>query len=135
MMNPKEIEVLKMLMYSDKPMALPDFLVKEPTLVKSTVAAALAKLLREGNIEVVGIAYSGKAICRTYVATAHAKEALEQNILSGYNEVSDFVSIPDMCIALLKMNKDPKTAKGELSELKKLLDEYEKENGYGRAKK
>jgi len=135
MMNPKEIEVLKILMHAEEPMSLPDFFKVEPALVKSTVAAALAKLLREGNIEVVGIAYSGKAICRTYRPTAQAKDALQNSITSGYNGISEFVSIPEMCMSLLKLNKDPKTAKEELAELKKLLDQYEKENGFGKAKK
>ena len=79
-MNPKELEVLKLLLRSENAMSLPDILNVQPTLVKSTTAASLAKLLKDELIEVAGIGHSGKVICRTYRPTEHSRKFLAEKI-------------------------------------------------------
>ena len=127
-MNPKDLEVLKLILRSETPMALPDVLNAKPSLVKSTTAASLAKFLREGLIEVAGIGHSGKVICRTYRATKHAQEFLTENMVKDFCEVNDLISKADLCMCLLRMNKDPETSQKELAEIRAALDKFEKEN-------
>lgn len=128
-MNPKELEVLKVLLHSDIPLSLPDILKLHPTMVKSTVAATLAKLLKEEMIEVAGIGHSGRVICRTYRPTKQSQDVLIQNFAKDYNDISDIVSKVDLCLSLLKMNKDPEKAKEEIAMLRAMLDKFERENG------
>ena len=61
-MNQREIDVLNVLWESDNAMSLADILSARPELIKSTVAATLAKLLKENLVEISGIAYSGKVL-------------------------------------------------------------------------
>lgn len=127
-MNPKESEILKILLRSDKPLSLPSILKTYPALVKSTVAAALAKLLKNEYIEVAGIDHSGNAICRTYHPTQKGRDAFLQNFMDSYSSITDIVSKTDLCVSLLKLNKDPQRAKEELARLRGMLDQYEREN-------
>lgn len=129
-MNPKELEILRILLHADEPLSLPDILKLRPDLVKSTTAATLAKLLKDKMIEVAGIGRSGKVICRSYLATERAKGVLVQNILDDYTDVSDIISKADLCVSLLDMTKDPGQAREELASLRAMLDRYERENGW-----
>ncbi|MBD5459913.1 MAG: hypothetical protein HDR26_03065 [Lachnospiraceae bacterium] len=126
--NPKESEVLKILLRSEKPLSLPTILSSHPSLIKSTVAAALAKLLKENMIEVVGIEHSGKAICRTYRPTQKSRETFLQNFTDFYSDIMDIIPKADLCMSLLTLNKDPQKAKEELAQLRAMLDKYEQEN-------
>jgi len=128
-MNPKELEVLQIILHSDQPVGLPDILNQNPTLVKSTVAAALAKLLKDEMIEVGGIGRSGKVICRTYVATSRARDFLINNFTTTYEPLSTVIPASNLCVSLLRVNKDAQKAKEELALLRTMLDEYEKELG------
>lgn len=128
-MNPKELEVLKILIHARTSMSLADFLSKEPTLIKSTVAAALAKLLKIGMIEVAGISRSGKVLCRTYLPTTAAREFILQYYTKEFSSISDIVPNADMCIALLRGNKNPQKVREEIARLKEMLREYEKSIG------
>lgn len=129
MLNPKELEVLQIIARSETPLGLPDILAQNPAMVKSTVAAALAKLLKEELIEVGGIGRSGKVICRTYLPTERTKEILLGTLTTAYSQISDIISASDLCVCLLRMNKDTQKAKEELTQLRAMLDEYEKETG------
>ena len=127
-MNPKELEVLKLLLRSENPMSLPDILNVQPTLVKSTTAASLAKLLKDELIEVAGIGHSGKVICRTYRPTEHSRKFLAENMVKDFNSVSDLISKSDLCMCLLRANKDPEASKRDVAQIRAMLDQYEKEN-------
>ena len=126
MLNPKELEVLQIIDNSQSPLALPDILAQRSNLVKSTVAAALAKLLKNELIEVAGIGRSGNVICRTYTSTPLARTLLLENLSNAYLQVSDIISTSDLCASLLHTNTDPQKAKEELSRLRAMLDNYEK---------
>ncbi len=128
-MNPKELEVLKLLLRSDKPLSLPDLLSIAPSMVKSTTAAALAKLLKEGCIEVAGIGHSGKVICRNYRPAESAKKLLLDDFIKSYNSISDIISKTDVCLTLLSDGKNPKAAEKEPAQLRAMLEQYEKECG------
>lgn len=90
-MNQREIDVLNVLWESEVPMSLTDILNTRPGLIKSTVAAILAKLLREHLIEVAGIAYSGKVLCRTYRPSEASKDKILTSITESYNNVRHII--------------------------------------------
>lgn len=127
-MNQREVDVLNILWGSEIPLSLTDILNINPDLVKSTVAAILAKLLKEQLIEVAGITYSGKVLCRTYRPTAISKEKIVSSLTENYNKVSNIIPQSTFVASILRLNRDKEKAKKEIAQLRAMLDEFEKEN-------
>ncbi len=127
-MNQRELDVLSVLGKSGHPMSLADILEARPDLIKSTVAAVLAKLLKEGMIEVAGIGYSGRSICRTFRPTEAAKEAALKYLTESYDNICSIVPKSDLIASILKLNQDPEARRMEIEQLKIALKEWEKNN-------
>lgn len=125
-MNQRELDVLNILWETDSPMSLADILAARPDLIKSTVAAILAKLLREKLIQIEGIAYSGKVLCRTYRPTELSREKALDSVAKDYNNVCNIVPRTELLASILRLDRDKEKAKEEIAQIRALLDEIEK---------
>lgn len=125
-MNQKEKEILTILANSKKELSLSDIMSMYPHLVKSTVAATLAKLLEEEFIVVSGISRSGKVYARTYSSTEKAHDFLLKDLVEEYNSVSNFISKADACIAFFQSDKNMYITRDEIAKLHKMIDDFEK---------
>lgn len=126
-MTQREIDILSTLCESDRAMSLADILNARPDLIKSTVAATLAKLLNEKLIEVDGIAYSGKVLCRTYRPTPASKDKVLISLAEDYNSVRKMISQSDFIASILRLDEDKDKAKEEIAKLRAMLDNFEAE--------
>ena len=126
-MTQREIDILSTLCESDSAMSLADILNARPDLIKSTVAATLAKLLKEKLIEVNGIAYSGKVLCRTYRPTPASKDKVLISLAEDYNTVRKIVPQSDFIASILRLDEDKDKAKEEIAKLRAMLDNFEVE--------
>lgn len=126
-MNQRELDVLNILWEHEKPMSLANILNVRPDLIKSTVAAILAKLLKEKLIRIADITYSGKVLCRAYVPTQLSKDKVLAHAIDNYYAISNIVSPSDFFAYFLRLNMDDQKTKKELSKIKAILDRFEKE--------
>ncbi|MBD5480039.1 MAG: BlaI/MecI/CopY family transcriptional regulator [Lachnospiraceae bacterium] len=127
-MNQREIDVLNVLWESDNAMSLADILSARPELIKSTVAATLAKLLKENLVEISGIAYSGKVLCRTYRPTPASKEKVLKTFTQEYNNIRCIIPPSVFLASILDPDNNPDTVKIEIAQIRAILDSFEKEH-------
>lgn len=127
-MNQREVDVLNVLWESNAAMSLADILNARPELVKSTVAAILAKLLKENLVEISGIAYSGKVLCRTYRPTPASREKILEAFTREYRNIRSIIPQSVFLASILSLENDPDTAKAEINQIRTMLDSFEKEH-------
>lgn len=126
-MNKKEIDVLKVLWKSQKPMSLADIVNNCEGLSKSSVNTILARLLKEKQIEVAGITYSGKVLSRTYRPTEASKNKVLQEISGDMEYLSDIIPETAFFASFLGMFGKKASAE-EIKKLESILEEYKREN-------
>ena len=125
-LNPRELDVLNILWKVDKPMTSTDIVNEQRGLIQSTVIAVLRKLLKDNLVEAVGVTHSGKVLSRTYRPTETSRKVILDNFVSDYSNFKDVFSKYDFIIAILDMERNLDQRKSEISELKKILADYEK---------
>ncbi len=103
-MNPRELDVLSILLNSNEAMTSTDIVNQRRDLTQSTVIAVLRRLLQEGYIKVDGITHAGKVLSRTYVPTESARRVVLQCIRELYQPFSDIISIEEVVEELSKTN-------------------------------
>ena len=92
-LNPRELEVLKILHASEQPLTSTQIVRAGEELTQSTVQAVLRKLMANGMIEVQGVTHSGNVLSRTFGATENSKEILTQRFLDSYKDYKNIISI------------------------------------------
>lgn len=120
--NPRELDVLKILLNSSEPMTGTDIVNAKcgnDYLTQSTVTAVLRKLLNAEYIEVAGVTHSGKVLSRTYVVTDVARTAIVEYIAEMYRPFVPILGIYSLNMAILS-SFDEDTKKNLLMEIKKL---------------
>lgn len=125
-LNPRELDVLNILWKVDKPMTSTDIVNEQRGLTQSTVIAVLRKLLKDNLVEAVGVTHSGKVLSRIYCPTETSRKVILDNFVSDYSNFKDVFSKYDFIIAILDMERNLDQRKSEISELKKILADYEK---------
>lgn len=126
LLNPRELDVLNVLWSTDKEMTSTDIVNEMKGLTQSTVIAVLRKLTRDGFVEVAGVTHSGKVLSRTYRPTENSRAYITQHFMQDYESFSNVIPQSDMCAAILRLSDSPEKAKTEISKLKDILAEYEK---------
>lgn len=126
MINPRELDVLNILWKSDEPMMATDIVNASDGLTQSTVTAVLRKLLHAKMVEVAGVTHSGKVLSRTYRPTEASRQAILQDFTNNYSYFSSVISKSALFAALLKTNRNAEEVRSDISELKDMLEEYEK---------
>lgn len=125
-LNPRELDVLNILWSTDREMTSTDIVNEMKGLTQSTVIAVLRKLAKDGFVEVAGVTHSGKVLSRTYRPTEASREYIAQHFAEDYKSFTNVIAESDMCAAILRMNRNPEKAKAEISKLKEILADYEK---------
>lgn len=110
MLNPRELEILNILWSTDQPMSSVD-IMRERRLSESTVMTVLRKLLNSELVKVVGTAYSGNVLCRTYRPTMASREVVLYQVLEFQESVKNIVNTDDIMSAMIE-----KAAKEERAE-------------------
>ncbi|MCM1101305.1 MAG: BlaI/MecI/CopY family transcriptional regulator [Clostridium sp.] len=126
MINPRELDVLNILWKSDEPMMATDIVNASDGLTQSTVTAVLRKLLHAKMVEVAGVTHSGKVLSRTYRPTEASRQAILQDFTNNYSYFSSVISKSALFAALLKTNRNAEEVRSDISELRNMLEEYEK---------
>lgn len=102
-MNPRELDVLKILWEHDEPMMATDIVnAGGKELTQSTVTAVLRKLLRAGLVEVAGVTHSGRVLSRTYVTTPAARQAVLEFFTGIYSQFQSIVTPEELLDAIEK---------------------------------
>lgn len=125
-LNPRELDVLNILWKTDEPLTSTDIVNEQRGLTQSTVIAVLRKLLKEDLVEVAGVTHSGKVLSRTYRPTEQSRDVIMRNFAGDYANFKNVVSKSDLCAAILGIEQNHDQMKSEISKLKEILADYEK---------
>ena len=125
-LNPRELDVLNILWSTNKEMTSTDIVNEMRGLTQSTVIAVLRKLAKDGFVEVAGVTHSGKVLSRTYRPTENSKEYITEHFTEDYTCFKIVISKSDMCAAILRVEDNPENTKAEISKLKTILSDFEK---------
>lgn len=126
-LNPRELDVLNILWKSDEPMTSTDIVYQQRGLTQSTVIAVLRKLLNDELVEVTGVTYSGKVLSRTYRAAEKSRKVIMDNFADDYASFKNVVTKSEMCAAILGVEQNPEQLRAEVSKLKEILADFEKD--------
>lgn len=125
-LNPRELEVLKILHETERPLTSTEIVNSGAELTQSTVQAVLRKLLANELVEVQGVTHSGNVLSRTFGATEKSKEVLIEKFLQDYKSFRSIISMQTAVAGMLDQNSDAATKEKDIKELEKLLADLKK---------
>lgn len=126
-LNPRELEVLKILHESTRPLTSTEIVNSGAELTQSTVQAVLRKLLANELVEVQGVTHSGNVLSRTFGATAKSKDVLTEKFLQDYKSFRSIISMQTAVAGMLDMCPDAARKEKDIKELEKLLSDLKKQ--------
>lgn len=127
-LNPRELEVLKILHSSEQPLTSTQIVRAGEELTQSTVQAVLRKLMASGMIEVQGVTHSGNVLSRTFGATEKSKEILTQRFLDSYKDYKNIISIRMAIEGMLDMEEDEAKREEDIKGIEKVVAEVKAES-------
>ena len=122
-LNPRELEVLKILHASEQPLTSTQIVRSGDDLTQSTVQAVLRKLMANDMIEVQGVTHSGNVLSRTFGATEKSKEILAQRFLDSYKDYKNIISIRMAVEGMLDMEEDEEKRAEAIKGIEKVIAE------------
>ena len=125
-LNPRELEVLKILHESERPLTSTEIVNSGAELTQSTVQAVLRKLLANELVEVQGVTHSGNVLSRTFGATEKSKDVLTEKFLQDYKSFRSIISMQTAVAGMLEMAPDEAKKEKDIKELEKLLSDLKK---------
>ncbi|MBD5528310.1 MAG: hypothetical protein HDR02_07880 [Lachnospiraceae bacterium] len=125
-LNPRELEVLKILHESERALTSTEIVNSGAELTQSTVQAVLRKLLANELVEVQGVTHSGNVLSRTFGATEKSKDVLIEKFLQDYKSFRSIISMQTAVAGMLEQNSDAATKEKDIKELEKLLADLKK---------
>ncbi len=89
----RELEVMKILWSSEKPLVASEIANIQPSLSINTIHSVLKTLLKNKYIEVADIVYSGTVLTRSYIPFVTLADYLKENFFSAstLTAVSSFI--------------------------------------------
>ena len=105
-LNPRELEVLKILHESERALTSTEIVNSGAELTQSTVQAVLRKLLANELVEVQGVTHSGNVLSRTFGPTAKSKDVLTEKFLQDYKSFRSIISMQTAVAGMFKLNDD-----------------------------
>lgn len=88
----KELEIMKILWASKTALSVTDFIERKPTLVTSTIQAALRSLLKKSYIKVESIVQHNKVYARTYIPVLSENEYMMESFNTSSLETKIFLA-------------------------------------------
>lgn len=125
-LNPKEYNILHMLLHADEPLSVAQILKLQPDMTANIVQPAIRKLLKLKLIEIADISINHNILARRFQPTASAPDTIRKMFVDDYLRFSRLVSGQSLFSALLRADDSPDIAQKEVAELERLLDEYKK---------
>lgn len=126
-LNPRELEVLKILHETNRAMTSTEIVNSGEELTQSTVQAVLRKLLAAELVEVQGVTHSGNVLSRTFSATEKSKEVLTEKFLNDYKSFRTIISKRVAVAGMFEMDDDPSRRAEDIKELENLLADIKKQ--------
>lgn len=116
------------ILWQDNPLLVSEIVEKDKSLTVPTVQRLMAKLLKEGIVEVADIVQSGKVLARRYRPVLKSEDYLIEKIKEALPMVDNKDTFYKNVVgALLNGSEDAKVTINELENyLKKKKDEIEK---------
>ncbi|MDE5892850.1 MAG: MarR family transcriptional regulator [Acetatifactor sp.] len=127
-LNPRELEVLKILHESDRALTSTEIVNSSTELTQSTVQAVLRKLLAADLAEVQGITHSGNVLSRTFGATEKSKEVLTEKFFHDYRCFRTLISKKAALAGMFEMDEDESRRAEDIKELEQLLADLKKKH-------
>lgn len=125
-LNPRELEVLKILHESDRALTSTEIVNSSTELTQSTVQAVLRKLLAAELVDVQGITHSGNVLSRTFGATEKSKEVLTEKFFHDYRCFRTLISKKAALAGMFEMDEDDSRRAEDIKELELLLADLKK---------
>lgn len=125
-LNPRELEVLKILHESSRALTSTEIVNAGVGLTQSTVQAVLRKLLAAEMVDVQGVTHSGNVLSRTFGATEKSKEILTQKFLNDYRCFRTIISKKAAVAGMFEMDEDDSKRTQDIKEIEQLLAEMKK---------
>lgn len=125
-LNPRELEVLKILHESDRALTSTEIVNSGAGLTQSTVQAVLRKLLANELVEVQGVTHSGNVLSRTFGPTAKSKGVLTEKFLQDYKCFRTIISMPAAIAGMFSMSETKSERDQDIKALEKLLSDLKK---------
>lgn len=126
-LNPRELEVLKILHENSRALTSTEIVNCGAELTQSTVQAVLRKLLAAELVEVQGVTHSGNVLSRTFGPTEKSREVLIQKFLDDYRAFRTIISKVDAIAGMFEMDEDLSNRLKELEEIEALIARLKKE--------
>lgn len=120
-LNPRELEVLKILHESERALTSTEIVNSGAELTQSTVQAVLRKLLANELVEVQGVTHSGNVLSRTFGPTAKSRDVLTEKFLQDYKSFRSIISMQTAVAGMFKLNDDESKKEKDIKDLEKLL--------------
>lgn len=125
-LNPRELEVLKILHESDHALTSTEIVNSGAELTQSTVQAVLRKLLANELVEVQGVTHSGNVLSRTFGPTVKSKDVLTDKFLQDYKCFRTIISMPTALAGMFNMSETEAEKSQDIKDLEKLLTDLKK---------
>jgi len=122
-LNPRELEVLKILHASEQPLTSTQIVRAGEELTQSTVQAVLRKLMANEMIEVRGVTHSGNVLSRTFGATEKSKGILTQRFLDTYKDYKNIISLRKAVEGMLDMEEDEEQKEEAIRAIERIVAE------------
>lgn len=115
----KQLEIMKILWSSDKPLIASEILKKNDSLNINTVQACLRALVNKQFIKVADIVYSGTVLTRSYTPLVSREDFLG----TACQDIIGKAKVSSLIASLI----DTETNLNELEELEKLIEQKKEE--------
>lgn len=115
----KQLEIMKILWSSDKPLIASEILKRNDSLNINTVQACLRALVNKQFIKVADIVYSGTVLTRSYTPLVSREDFLE----TACQDIIGKAKVSSLIASLI----DTETNLNELEELEKLIEQKKEE--------
>lgn len=125
-LNPRELEVLKILHESSRALTSTEIVNAGVGLTQSTVQAVLRKLLAAEMVDVQGVTHSGNVLSRTFGATEKSKEILTKKFLNDYRCFRTIISKKAAVAGMFEMDEDDSKRTQDIKEIEQLLADMKK---------
>ncbi|MCI7812871.1 MAG: BlaI/MecI/CopY family transcriptional regulator [Lachnospiraceae bacterium] len=123
----RDLDILSVLWNSPEPLTATQIVETNPTLNMNTVQAILRKLLKNQFIEVSDIVYSGTVLARRYKPAISGKEFALYKLTSEYKQFGKDLPKSSLMATLLEEESDKERLRQDIDQMKKVLEDMEKE--------
>lgn len=120
-LNPRELEVLKILHESERALTSTEIVNSGNELTQSTVQAVLRKMLAAELVEVQGVTHSGNVLSRTFGPTAKSKEVLIGKFLEDIRSFHSIIDKVDMLAGMMELEEDGPEKDAQIDDMIKYL--------------